>query len=53
MTSIFKVNGYRQGKKIHFSFIDISDHKKVRIDTNIESVSRLQPEITKVIQKGV
>ena len=51
MTLIFKVN--RQGQNIHFRFFDISDPKNVRIDTKIKSVSRLQPEITKVIQKGV
>ena len=51
MTLIFKVN--RQGQKIYFSFFDISDPKNVRIDTKIKSVPRSQPEITKVIQKGV
>ena len=51
MTLIFKVN--RQGQNIHFRFFDISDPKNVRIDTKIKSVPRLQPEITKVIQKGV
>ena len=48
---IFKVN--RQGQTIYFSCFDISDPKNVRIDTKIKSVPRLQPEITKVIQKGV
>ena len=51
MTLIFKVN--RQGQKIYFSFFDLLDPKYVRIDTKIKSVPRLQPEITKVIQKGV
>ena len=51
MTLIFKVN--RQGQKIYFSFFDLLDPKNVRIDTKIKSVPRLQPEITKVIQKGV
>ena len=51
MTLIFKVN--RQGQKIDFSFVDLLDPKNVRIDTKIKSVPRLQPEITKVIQKGV
>ena len=51
MTLIFKVN--RQGQKIDFSFFDLLDPKNVRIDTKIKSVLRLQPEITKVIQKGV
>ena len=51
MTLIFKVN--RQGQNIYFRFFDISDPKNVRIDTKIKSVPRLQPEITKVIQKGV
>ena len=51
MTLIFKVN--RQGQTIYFSCFDISDPKNVRIDTKIKSVPRLQPEITKVIQKGV
>ena len=51
MTLIFKVN--RQGQKIYFSFFDFLDPKNVRIDTKIKSVPRLQPEKTKVIQKGV
>ena len=51
MPLIFKVN--RQGQKIDFSFFDLLDPKNVRIDTKIKSVPRLQPEITKVIQKGV
>ena len=51
MTLIFKVN--RQSQKIYFSFFDFLDPKNVRIDTKIKSVPRLQPEKTKVIQKGV
>ena len=48
---IFKVN--RQGHEIYFSFFDISDPENVRIDTKIKCALRLQPEITKVIQKGI
>ena len=38
---------------IFFNIFDILDLKNVRIDTEIEFVSCLQPEIRKVMQKGV
>ena len=44
---IFKVN--HQGHEIYFNFFDIPDLENARIDTKIESVLCLQPEITKVI----
>ena len=46
-----KVN--RQGHGIVFNIFDILDLENVRIDTNINFVSCLQPEIWKVMQKGV
>ena len=46
-----KVN--RQGHGIVFKIFDIFDIEYVRIDTKINFVSRLQPEIWKVMQKGV
>ena len=46
-----KVN--RQGYRIVFKIFDILDIENVRIDTKINFVSRLQPEIWKVMQKGV
>ena len=36
-----------------FNIFDILDLKNVRIDTKIDFVSCLQPEIRKVTQKGV
>ena len=42
-TLSFKVN--RQGHVIFFNIFDIHDLKEVRIDTKINFVSRLQPEI--------
>ena len=38
---------------IYFNIFDILDLENVRIDTKIEFVSCLQPEIGKVMQKGV
>ena len=46
-----KVN--RQGHIIYFNIFDILDLENVRIDTKINFVSCLQPEIRKVMQKGV
>ena len=46
-----KVN--RQGHVIFFHIFDILDLENVRIDTKINFVSCLQPEIRKVMQKGV
>ena len=46
-----KVN--RQGHGIVFNIFDILDLENVRIDTKINIVSCLQPEIWKVMQKGV
>ena len=46
-----KVN--RQGHVIFFNIFDILDLENVRIDTKIDFVSCLQPEIRKVTQKGV
>ena len=51
VTSSFKVN--RQGHMIFFNIFDIYDLENVRIDTKINVVSSLQPEIRKVMQKGV
>ena len=42
-----------QGHGIVFNIFDILDIENVRIDTKINFVSRLQPEIWKVMQKGV
>ena len=46
-----KVN--RQSHRIVFNIFDILDIENVRIDTEINFVSRLHPEIWKVMQKGV
>ena len=46
-----KVN--RQGHGFVFNIFDILDLENVRIDTKINFVSCLQPEIWKVMQKGV
>ena len=46
-----KVN--RQGHVIFSNIFDILDLENVRIDTKIDFVSCLQPEIRKVMQKGV
>ena len=46
-----KVN--RQGHVIFFNIFDILDLENVRIDTKIDFVLCLQPEIRKVTQKGV
>ena len=51
VTLSFKVN--RQGHIISFNIFDIRDLENIRIDTKINFVSRLQPEIWKVMQKGV
>ena len=51
MTLSSKVN--RQNHVIYFYIFDILDLEDVRIDTKIEFVSCLQPEITKVMQKDV
>ena len=51
VTSSFKVN--RQGHVIFFNIFDILDLENVEIDTKIDFVSCLQPEIRKVTQKGV
>ena len=49
MTLSFKVN--RQGQVFVFNIFDILDLENVRIDTKIDFVSCLQPEIWKVMQK--
>ena len=49
LTLTSKVN--RQGHLIFFNFLDILDLDNVRIDTKIEFVSCLEPEIRKVMQK--
>ena len=46
-----KVN--RRGHMIFFNIFDILDLENVRIDTKINFVSCLQPEMRKVMQKGV
>ena len=51
LTSIFKVN--HQGQVTDFGFSEILDFENVRIDTKIDFVSCLQPEIRKVTLKGV
>ena len=51
LTLTSKVN--RQGHVIFFNIFDILDLENVRIDTKIEFVSCLEPEIRKVMQKGV
>ena len=51
VTLSFKVN--RQGHMIFFNIFDIRNLENVRIDTKINFVSWLQPEIRKVMQKGV
>ena len=51
VTLSFKVN--RQGHMNFFNIFDIYDLENVRIDTKINFVSCLQPEIRKVMQKGV
>ena len=43
----------RQGYVTFFKIFDILDLENVRIDTKINFVSCLQPEIRKVMQKGV
>ena len=44
---MFKVN--RQGHKIYFSFFDITDLRNVRIDAEINFLSRFLQEKTKII----
>ena len=51
MTLSFKVN--RQGHVFVFNIFDILDLENVWIDTKIDFVSCLQPEIWKVMQKSV
>ena len=51
VTLSFNVN--RQGHIIFLNMFDIYDLENVRIDTKINIVSCLQPEIRKVMQKGV
>ena len=51
VTLSFKVN--RQGHIIFFNIFDILNLENVRIDTKINFVSCLQPEMRKVMQKGV
>ena len=46
-----KVN--RQGHRIVFNIFDILNIENVKIDTKINFVSCLQPEIWKVMQKAV
>ena len=51
VTLSFKIN--RQGHVIVFNIFNILDLKNVRIDTKINFVLCLKPEIWKVMQKGV
>ena len=51
VTLISKVN--RQGHAIFSNIVDILDLENVRIDTKIEFVSCLQPEIRRVMQQGL
>ena len=46
-----KIN--REGHMIFLNIFDIYDLENVKIDTKINFVSCLQPEIRKVMQKGV
>ena len=48
LTFIFKVN--HQGQVTDLGFSKILDIVNVRIDTKIESVACIQPELRKVIQ---
>ena len=43
LTLIFKVN--RQGDEINFGLFEINDLENVEINTNVRSVSCIQPEI--------
>ena len=45
LTSIFKVK--RQGQVIYFGLFEIADLENVEIDTKIEPVACIQPEIKK------
>ena len=47
LTLKIKIN--HQGQVINFGFVEILDIENVRIDTKIESISGIQPEISKVI----
>ena len=49
MTLKIKVN--HQGQVTDFGFSEILDIVNVRIDTKIESIACIQPEISKVIEK--
>ena len=51
MTLTFKVNHHSH--LIYFNIFDILDLENVRIDTKIQFVSCLEPEIRKVIHKCV
>ena len=46
LTSILKVK--RQGQVIYFGLFEIPDLENVEIDTKIESVACIQPEIKEV-----
>ena len=46
LTSILKVN--RQGQVIYFGLFEIHDLENVEIDTKIEPVACIQPEIKEV-----
>ena len=47
LTLKIKVN--HQGQVTDFEFFEILDIENVRIDTKIESIAGIQPEISKVI----
>ena len=47
------LQGQPSRSRIYFNIFDILDLENVRIDIKIESVSCLEPEIRKVMQKGV
>ena len=49
LTLDIKVN--HQGQVADFGFFEILDIENVRIDTKIESIACIQPEISKVIGK--
>ena len=44
-----KINVNHQGQVADFGFFEIFDIENVRIDTKIESIVGIQPEISKVI----
>ena len=51
LTSILKVK--RQGQVFYFGLFEIPDFENVEIDTKIEPVACIQPEIKEVTQANV